>query len=79
MASSHTTRIVRYGNEVLCNPSGRALGPRPTTHTGRWHVDAYFWIGNPGRSGGACRPGAPGTGVWWADYALGLARRAAYR
>jgi endoglucanase len=69
---------VRHGNEVLCNPPGRALGPRPTTHVAHRGVDAYFWIGNPGRSGGHCRPGAPGTGVWWPAYALGLARRAAY-
>jgi len=33
---------------------------------------------DPGRSGDACRPGAPPTGAWWAEYALGLAQRAAY-
>ncbi len=69
---------VRYGNEILCNPPGRALGPRPTTFTGIPRLDGFFWIGNPGRSGGACRPGAPPTGAWWAEYALGLAQRAAY-
>jgi endoglucanase len=70
---------VHHGNEVLCNPPGRALGPKPTTHTRHRGVDAYFWIGNPGRSGGHCRRGAPGTGVWWPAYALGLAKRASYR
>lgn len=69
---------VRYGNEILCNPPGRALGPRPTTYTGVAQIDGFFWIGNAGRSGGACRPGAPPTGAWWPEYALGLALRAAY-
>jgi endoglucanase len=71
--------IVRDGNEVLCNPSGRGLGPLPTWHTGYDKVDAFAWIGNPGRSGGACVPGAPSTGVFWPEYALGLIRNADFR
>lgn len=67
---------VHNGNEVLCNPSGRALGPKPTTNTGDPLADAFAWVGNPGRSGGACHPGDPGTGVWYPRYALGLAARA---
>src|SRR6185436_10790520 len=27
-----------------CNPSGRALGPRPTMDTGYSMADAFFWI-----------------------------------
>lgn len=67
---------VRFGNEVLCNPPGRALGPPPTTRTGSPLADAYLWIGNPGRSGGSCHPGDPPNGSWFPSYALGLALRA---
>jgi endoglucanase len=70
---------VRYGNEVLCNPPGRGLGPLPTANTGYPGVDAFAWIGNPGRSGGACVPGAPATGVFWPAYALELVRIAVFR
>ena len=59
-----------------CNPPGRALGEPPTTHTGETGVDAYLWVKRPGESDGACQGGPP-AGQWWADYALGLARRAA--
>jgi endoglucanase len=69
---------VRYGNSVLCNPSGRGLGPRPTTKTGFARVDGFFWVGNPGRSGGPCH-GSPKTGVFWPAYAMGLVRRADFR
>lgn len=67
---------VHHGNEVLCNPAGRGLGPRPTTTTGFPSADAFAWIGNPGESGGACVPGAPPTGVYWPAYALMLVRNA---
>ena len=50
---------VRDGNEVLCNPPGRGLGPKPTFNTGYRYVDAFAWIANPGKSGGQCRPGRP--------------------
>lgn len=66
---------VKYGNSVLCNPSGRGLGPKPTTSTGFPRVDAFVWIGNPGRSGGPCH-GSPSTGVFWPEYAMGLVQRA---
>ena len=58
-----------------CNPSGRALGVRPTTNTGNSVVDAFFWVKPPGESDGACN-GGPRAGVFWPDYALGLAKRA---
>ncbi|MGZ4173952.1 MAG: glycoside hydrolase family 6 protein [Solirubrobacteraceae bacterium] len=69
---------VRHGNEVLCNPPGRGLGPKPTWDTGYPAVDAFAWIGNPGRSGGACRPGSPPTGVFWDQYAMMLVKNAVW-
>lgn len=58
-----------------CNPAGRALGAKPTTVTGNSLVDAYLWVKTPGESDGACN-GGPNAGVWWPEYALGLAQRA---
>jgi endoglucanase len=66
----------RHGNEVLCNPPGRGLGPLPTTSTGYPNVDAFVWLDNPGGSSGTCRPGAPPAGAFWPAYALMLVRNA---
>ena len=66
----------RQGNEILCNPPGRGLGPKPTFDTGYPNVDAFAWIAYPGQSDGACRPGAPKVGGFWTAWALELARRA---
>lgn len=60
-----------------CNPSGRALGRVPTVSTGTALVDAYLWIKAPGESDGTCN-GGPSAGTFWAEYALGLAQRAAW-
>jgi endoglucanase len=60
-----------------CNPPGRALGHPATTATGDPRADALFWIKSPGESDGLCG-GGPGAGVWWPQYALGLARRASF-
>ncbi len=68
--------IVHQGNEVLCNPPGRGLGPLPTADTGFPNVDMFAWTTNPGESGGPCRPGAPKTGDYWPAYALTLVRNA---
>lgn len=57
-----------------CNPSGRALGTAPTTDTGNALVDAFLWVKTPGESDGECN-GGPAAGHWWAEYALGLAKR----
>lgn len=57
-----------------CNPDGRGLGTSPTTSTGRALIDAILWIKHPGESDGTCN-GGPNAGVFWADYALGLAVR----
>lgn len=59
-----------------CNPTGRALGARPTLSPNRGRAHAFLWIKRPGESDGACN-GGPSAGAWWPDYALGLARRAA--
>ena len=67
---------VRQGNEILCNPPGRGLGPKPTFDTGYPNVDAFAWIAYPGQSDGACRPGAPKVGAFWAAWALELVQRA---
>lgn len=68
---------VHDGNEVRCNPPGRGLGHAPSTRTGDRLVDAFWWIGSPGRSTGPCGRGDPPTGTWFPQYALGLAKRAA--
>jgi endoglucanase len=78
--------IVKYGNEVLCNPVGRGLGPKPTTSTGHAKVDMFAWTTNPGESGGQCHdqpgyelPGAPPTGAYWPKYASMLVKYANFR
>lgn len=70
---------VEHGNEVLCNPPGRGLGPLSigddvAQQTDYADADGLLWFSNPGGSGGACRPGAPPTGVFWPAYAVMLAR-----
>jgi endoglucanase len=69
---------VKHGNEVRCNPSGRGLGPKPTGDVPPGHpgLDGFFWIGNPGRSTGACGHGDPPTGTFFLNYALMLIRNA---
>jgi endoglucanase len=69
---------VHHGNEVLCNPPGRGLGPltlnqgvaQPTAFAG---LDGLLWFSNPGGSGGECEKGAPPTGTFWPKYAEMLA------
>lgn len=58
-----------------CNPAGQALGHAPTTQTGHRLVDAFLWVKLPGESDGECGRGNPRAGQWWADYAIGLAKR----
>ncbi len=64
-------------SQEWCNPSGRALGRKPTAATGNPLVDAFLWVKTPGESDGSCN-GAPDAGQWWADYALGLSQRATW-
>jgi endoglucanase len=68
--------IVHQGNEVLCNPPGRGLGPKPTANTGYPNVDMFAWTSNPGESGGRCVRGAPPAGAYWPAYGLMLVRNA---
>jgi endoglucanase len=68
--------IVHAGNEVLCNPPGRGLGPLPTANTGYRNVDMFAWTSNPGESGGSCVAGAPPTGQYWPAYAAMLVQNA---
>jgi endoglucanase len=72
-----TSRNGSGPGDTWCNPSGRSLGPAPTAVTGNPLIDAYFWVKVPGESDGSCN-GGPSAGQWWSDYALGLAKRAAY-
>ena len=65
------------GVENLCNPPGRALGPKPTTNTGFADVDAFMWTHVPGNSSG-CGAGPPAS-VFWVKRAIGLAARANQR
>ncbi len=68
----------QQGNEVLCNPPGRGLGPL-TVDTGYKWADGFLWFSNPGGSGGPRRPGAPATAHYWPAYAVMLVRNAVYR
>jgi endoglucanase len=66
------------GNEDLCNPPGRGLGPLPTFSTGFRYVDAFAWIATPGRSSG-CGKSAPPTGRFWVKRAVSLVRHANFK
>ena len=59
---------------VHCHPRHRGIGIPPTTSTAHPKVDAYFWIGRPGFSGGSCNGGPLPVGSWWPARALALAR-----
>jgi hypothetical protein len=63
---------VKNGNEVLCNPPGRGLGPQPTTNTGFPQVDAFLWTSPPGNSSGSCNGGTP-SGTFWTARGVQLA------
>jgi endoglucanase len=70
---------VKHGNEVLCNPPGRALGPLSVSQavaqqTGYAGLNGLLWFSNPGGSGGQCVNGAPPAGTFWPAYAEMLAR-----
>ena len=66
---------VRYGNEDLCNPPGRGLGPEDTAKTGFTYADAFLWTHPPGNSGGRCHGGPP-SGDFWPARAIAMARHA---
>jgi hypothetical protein len=77
---------VRQGNEELCNPPHRGLGPKPGASNGRpyglysKHLDGFVWVTTPGESSGSTCPGraghwAPG-GVFDEGIALDFAAHA---
>jgi hypothetical protein len=65
---------VHNGNEDLCNPPGRGIGPLDTTATGLAYADAFLWTHPPGNSSG-CGGGPPG-GVFWPARAIAMAQNA---
>jgi endoglucanase len=69
---------VTQGIEDLCNPPGRGLGRRLTTDTGYQsnNVDAFMWVGVPGRSAGSCGAGNAPAGMFDLTLALNLASNA---
>lgn len=70
-----TARNGNGSDGTWCNPSGRAVGQKPTVATGNALVDAYLWLKVPGESDGSCN-GGPSAGTWWPSYALGLVQSA---
>jgi endoglucanase len=70
-----TARNGNGSNGEWCNPSGRALGEKPTTNTNEPLADGFLWLKAPGESDGQCN-GGPSAGTWWTEYALGLAKLA---
>jgi endoglucanase len=68
----HPKDRVHHGNEVICDPAGRGLGPVPTFNTGYPNVDAFAWIANPGKSGGSCGRGMAKIGFFDPRLALEL-------
>jgi endoglucanase len=72
-----------------CNPPGRGLGARPTTHTHTKLLDAKLWIKMPGESDGSCTRGTAGpvdpawgvvdppAGAWFPREAAQLVRLSA--
>jgi endoglucanase len=63
------------GNEDLCNPPGRGMGPL-SWNTGYEYVDGLLWFNNPGNSDGPCGAGDPPIAQFWPAYAVGLVERA---
>lgn len=61
-------------NGEWCNPTGRALGRKPTTTTEEPLLDAYLWIKTPGESDGTCQGGPP-AGQWFDRLANELASK----
>ncbi len=70
-----TSRNGNGSNGEWCNPEGRALGEPPSIDGSTGGLDALLWVKRPGESDGTCNGGPP-AGMWWPEYALGLAARA---
>jgi endoglucanase len=63
------------GESRWCNPSGRAIGDKPSTTVRTDGIDAYIWIKNVGESDGSCG-GHPPAGTFEPSVAIELARNA---
>jgi endoglucanase len=72
-----TSRNGNGAGSDWCNPSGRALGPSPTTNTGNALADDYLWVKAPGGSDGQCNGGGD-AGSWSASAAVSLAQSAGW-
>jgi len=77
---------VTQGNEQLCNPPGRGLGPKPGASNGQSygmyspHLDGFVWVTTPGESAGPTCPGRSAhyaaSGIFDEGIAIGYASRA---
>jgi Glycosyl hydrolases family 6 len=77
---------VTQGIEHLCNPPGRALGPKPGASDGSSygmfspHLDGFVWVTTPGESTAPTCPGDPhhyaASGIFDENIAVGFASRA---
>lgn len=77
---------VKYGNEQLCNPPGRGLGPKPGASDGSAYgmyspyLDGFVWVTTPGESANSTCPGRKqhyaNSGIFDPNIAIGYASRA---
>jgi hypothetical protein len=77
---------VTQGIEQLCNPPGRALGPKPGASNGQSygmyspHLDGFVWVTSPGESTAPTCPGRSthyaASGIFDEGIAIGFASRA---
>ncbi len=77
---------VTQGIEQLCNPPGRALGPKPGASNGKAygmfspHLDGFVWVTTPGESAAPTCPGRSthyaASGIFDEGIAIGYASRA---
>jgi hypothetical protein len=77
---------VTQGNENLCNPPGRALGPKPGASNGQSygmfspHLDGFVWVTTPGESTASTCKGRSthyaASGIFDENIAIGFASRA---
>ncbi|MBV9606841.1 MAG: glycoside hydrolase family 6 protein [Solirubrobacterales bacterium] len=77
---------VTQGIEQLCNPPGRALGPKPGASNGKAygmyspHLDGFAWVTSPGESAAPTCPGRSqhyaASGIFDENIAIGYASRA---
>jgi endoglucanase len=77
---------VTQGIEQLCNPPGRALGPKPGASDGRSygmyspHLDGFVWVTTPGESASPTCPGRSthyaASGIFDEGIGIGYASRA---